>query len=185
MLYLLSLILSKLNSCFNMLLSIRKTLGEIQAQQAIDSQAIQEIKAQVVPGPAVKILFIADLEGQITIGVTQMNMTDTQQVGLTIQPVDAKGNPAQVDGAPVWASSNTEVVSITAAPDGMSATAVAVGPLGTATISVKADADLGAGVTTIAGTLDITITGGVATTVTITAGTPTDQVPPPPPPPTV
>jgi hypothetical protein len=175
-------ILQTLNVLVSAAASIRKTLHEIQQQQARDSDTLHDIKAivqqiqdEISPGPAVRIIFTADLEGQITIGVTQMTMTDSQQVGLTIQPVDKKGNPAPVDGVPAWASSNTEVVTVTPAADGMSAVASAVGPLGTATVSVKADADLGSGVTEIAGTLDITITAGAAATVTITAGTPTDQ----------
>ena len=104
-----------------------------------------------------------------------MNISDSQQVGLSIQPVDKRGNPASLDGVPVWLSSNSEVVSVVAAADGLSAVATAVGPLGTATVSVTADADLGAGVTEIAGTLDITVTAGAATTVKITAGDPTEQ----------
>ena len=175
-------ILQSLNSLVNAAAAIRRSLAEIQAQQAKDSATLQDVKTlvqqiqeELVPGPAVGFIFTADLEGQITVGVTQMNMTDSQQVGLSIQPVDKKGNPAAVDGVPEWASSNSEVVTVEAAADGLSAVAKAVGPLGTATVSVKADADLGAGVTEIAGSLEITITAGGATSVTITAGTPSEQ----------
>jgi hypothetical protein len=42
-------------------------------------------------------------------------------------------------------------------------------------ISVTADADLGAGVTPIAGTLDIEVVGDQAVSVGIVAGTPAEQ----------
>lgn len=157
------------------LLAIFRLLQTIAANLAEIRRKVDRILDLLEPGPAVRIVITANLEGQITVGASHMNMTDSQQVSLTISPVDRKGNPAPVDGIPAWASSNTEVVTVAPAPDGMSAVASAVGPLGTATVSVTADADLGAGVTEIAGSLDITITAGSASTVTITAGTPTEQ----------
>lgn len=182
MLSLIFRILQTLLSLASTVTTILKTVRAIEAQQKKDSETLQSVEKTVeqildaiTPGPAVGFIFTANLEGQITTGVTQMQLKDTQQVILSIQPVDKKGNPAQVDGVPVWASSNTEVVTITAADDGLSATAVAVGPLGSAKISVTADADTGSGVTEIAGSIDIDVVASAATTVTITAGTPTDQ----------
>lgn len=107
-------------------------------------------------------------------------LTDNQQVTLTIAPVDVKNNPAPVDGVPTWSSSDATIVAVTPAADGMSAVAVAVGPIGTAQVNVSADADLGAGVTTISGTLDVQVQAGNAVSLGISAGTPTDQVPPTP-----
>lgn len=159
----------------NLLLNMWRLLLNIVANLAQIQHKLDHIIDLIEPQPAVKILFTANLEGKITEGVTQMNMTDSQQVSLTIKPVDKKGNAAPVDGVPAWASSNTEVVTVTPAPDGMSAIAAAVGPLGSATVSVTADADLGAGVTEIAGSLDIIITAGAAATVSITAGSPEEQ----------
>jgi hypothetical protein len=143
---------------------------------------LDQIQGELVSGAAVGFIFSADLDGHLTIGVKSITMTDTQQVTLSIQPVDGKGNLAPVDGVPTWLSSNTEVVTVTPAADGMSAIAAAVGPLGTATVSVKADADLGAGVSPITSSVDITVTGGTASTLKITEGTPTEQTPVPPPP---
>ena len=104
-----------------------------------------------------------------------VTMSATQQVGMSVKFVDKKGNPAPVDGTPQWLVDNPAVLSVTPAPDGMSCMASAVGPLGMAKVSVKADADLGSGVIDIIGVLDFTITGGRATTVTIDAGSPTEQ----------
>lgn len=99
---------------------------------------------------------------------------DDQKVTLSISPVDAKGNPAAVDGAPAWSSSDDTILAVTAAPDGMSAVAVA-GKIGDAQISVTADADMGGGTTTIAGALDVSVLAGQAVAFTINAGTPEAQ----------
>ncbi len=110
-------------------------------------------------------------------GMTLMafSMSDSQQVGLTIKVVDKKGNKAPIDGVPEWSVDNTELLALTPAADGLTCVVAAVGPLGDGNVTVKCDADLGSGVVPIIGTLAVTITGGAATTVTIDAGTPTEQ----------
>jgi hypothetical protein len=98
-------------------------------------------------------------------------------VGLTI--LDGRGNPASVDGAPVWASSDETVVSVVAAPDGMSAVVSSVAPGGPARIAVTADADLGEGVVSITGfSEDITVVAdplSAASVLTLNLGDPTDK----------
>jgi hypothetical protein len=106
---------------------------------------------------------------------TMLLLTDTQQVDLSVAFLDKAGNPAVVDGAPVWSSSDDTVLTVTAAADGLSATAVATGKLGQAQVSVTADADLGAGTTSISGTLDVTVQAGSAVVANIAAGTPTEK----------
>lgn len=146
------------------------------------SQDVQDLRAKLdeilillSPAQAERIVFIAEVDGRITYGVEKMNLAYTQQLPVSIQPVAKKGNPAPVDGAPVWTSSNTELVTVTAAADGMSAMITPVGGMGgPTTITVTADADLGSGVTPIIGTLDITVTGGQAVSITIVPGTPVD-----------
>ncbi len=107
------------------------------------------------------------------------SMTDSQQVDVTIKPVDKKGQPAPLDGVPEWSTDNTDVLSLKPSADGLTCTVIAVGPLTApdtpARVTVKADADMGSGTTPIIGTLDITITGGAATTITLTPGTPSEQ----------
>jgi len=102
-------------------------------------------------------------------------LTDTQKTALAIAVVDAKGNAALIDGVPVWTSSDDAILAVTAAADGLSAVAVAVGPLGQAQVNVSADADLGAGVSAITGTLDVQVIAGAAVAVTIAAGAPEEQ----------
>lgn len=101
-------------------------------------------------------------------------LTDTQQCDLSIQPVDKKGQPAQIDGTPVWSSSDSAIVTVNPGSDGLSAVVVA-GNIGTAQVNVTVDADLGSGVTEIVGVLDVQVTAGAAVSVTINAGSPTEQ----------
>jgi hypothetical protein len=110
-------------------------------------------------------------------GILTMSLiiADDQQVGLSIAPKDKKGNAAKIDGIPVWESSDSAILEVTASAESLSATVVAVGPLGTAQISCRADADLGAGVVELIGTLDIEVIGGQATTLGIIAGSPVPQ----------
>ena len=99
-------------------------------------------------------------------------LTDMQKVQLSIQPVDGAGNPAPVDGPPIWESSDPGVLTLEASTDGMSAIASAVGPLGAAQVKVSADADLGEGVETITGILDVQIVADKAVSLAVQAGVP-------------
>lgn len=99
-------------------------------------------------------------------------LTDIQQVSLAITAVDARGNPAALDGAPVWATSDAALLTVTASEDGMSAIATAVGPLGTAQVTVTADAAIGSDVRELKGLLDVEIIASEALNVTIVPGTP-------------
>lgn len=111
--------------------------------------------------------FVSSSPIHFYIGVKSMKLTDVQKVVGSIAPKDAAGNPAPVDGIPVWASSDPAIVTVTAAPDGMSAVVEAVGPLGTAQVSVTADADTGEGVTAITALADIEVLASQATVVGI------------------
>lgn len=112
------------------------------------------------------------IQGELLMAFT---LTDSQQVTITVQITDKKGNPAKVDGPPVWLVDNPNVLALTPAADGMSCLVAAVGPLGTGKVSMTADADLGAGITEIVGVLDGEVTAGTATNVVLTPGAPTEQ----------
>lgn len=100
----------------------------------------------------------------------------SQQCPVTLVITNAAGNPAQVQGAPTWATSDATVITVTPAADGMSAVVASVAPGGPARITVSADADLGAGVSTITGVSeDITIVedpANQASVMTLTLGAP-------------
>ena len=102
-------------------------------------------------------------------------LTDVQQVALSVSFLSKAGNPAKVDGAPVWSVSDPAVLTVTPAEDGLSALVATVGPLGTAQVSVQADADLGEGVTPIVGTLDVEVVASAAVSIAIAAGAPEDK----------
>lgn len=129
------------------------------------------------PKPGVRIrFFIHNYPGQRVIleGENMLVLTDVQKVALSIQPVDSVGNPAPVEGI-VWSVSDATLLTVTPAADGLSAVCEAVGPLGTAQVNVSADADMGSGVVTITGVLDIQIVAGQATSINIGSGAPEDK----------
>jgi len=107
-----------------------------------------------------------------------MDINTDQLVDVTLAITNAAGNPATVDGVPVWASSDETVIVAAAAADGMSAVITTVAP-GTARVTVTADADLGAGTTTLTGvTEDLVVTLGPssqASVMTLTLGAPRDK----------
>lgn len=106
-------------------------------------------------------------------------LKDDQRVGLTAAFTTKAGNPARVDGVPVWRSSDESIVTVTPSEDGLSAVAVAVGPLGTAQVSVEADADLDAEETRlITGVLDIEVRASEAVVAIVAAGAP-ESIPEP------
>lgn len=97
----------------------------------------------------------------------------TQQVDLSVEVLDRRGNPAQVqDGA--WSSDNEDIVTVT---DGGDNTAIvrATGPTGTSTVTYQADVDLGEGVSHMTATLDIEVVAADAAVFNISPGTPTEQ----------
>ena len=102
-------------------------------------------------------------------------ITDKQKFPVSVAFVSAAGNPAKVDGAPVWSSSDETILKVTAAEDGMSASVEAVGPVGTAQVVVKADADLGEGVKEISGVLDVEVLASEAVAASLSAGPATDK----------
>lgn len=132
---------------------------------------MQETQGSVQPTPQFKRFPILSLGDYIV----AFQMTDSQKTTVTVVFTDKKGNPAPVDGVPEWLVDNPNVLALAPAADGKSCDISAVGPLGTGIVTLNADADLGAGVTQIQGTLEIEITGGMAQTVALTPGTPVEQ----------
>lgn len=104
--------------------------------------------------------------------------TDQNFPAVALNITNNRGQPAPVDGTPVWASSDETVLTVTPSDDGMTAAVDTVGA-GTARISVTADADLGAGVSVITGVSeDVNVTIGpnsVASHVTLDLGAAADK----------
>lgn len=104
--------------------------------------------------------------------------TDQSFPNVALVITNNRGQPAPVDGVPVWASSDETVLTVTPSADGMSASVDTVSA-GTARISVTADADLGTGVSTITGISDdVNVTVGpnsVASHMVLDLGAPVDK----------
>jgi hypothetical protein len=108
-------------------------------------------------------------------GLQMLKLTSVQAQALEFKALDKKRNPAKVDGAPVWTSSNEAVATVEQSEDGLTAVVKAVGP-GTAQVNSTADADLGEGVRQLIGVLDVEVAAAEAVTIEIgTVGAPFDQ----------
>ena len=104
-------------------------------------------------------------------------LTDTQEVRAAISPLDPAKNPAQIDGVATWESSDPKVLTVTPVDKtGLVVTISTVGNLGSATVSVTADADLGDGVRSITETMDFEVSAGEASSLNPSIGTPTERV---------
>lgn len=101
-----------------------------------------------------------------------MILQDDRKVSLTFSALDARGNPARIDGMPVWGSSDESLLLVEASDDGMSAVVTPTGPVGIGQVSVRVDADLGAGVREVIGLLDVEVVGGEAVSIVIVPGEP-------------
>lgn len=100
-------------------------------------------------------------------------LANDHKVTASIQPVDAQGNPAVIDGLASWTSSAPAIATIeNVSPDSLRADIVPATQLGSCQVNVTADADLGSGVTSITGVLDVTVVAGEAVGFVITTSPP-------------
>lgn len=102
-------------------------------------------------------------------------LRDDQRVTVSITPVDARGNAAQLGSVPAWVD-GTGQTDLEPSADGLSCIITPKGVLGTTQISVSADADLGDGVVTITGVLDLEVIAGQAVGFAINPGAPESLV---------
>jgi hypothetical protein len=133
-----------------------------------------QIEFQTIEDEQPRLIFSVALPGGIKLkDIKMLALPNDQKVTASIQPVDAKGNPASIDGLAVWTSSSTDVASVqNVSPDSLSAEIVPGSSIGSCQINVQADADLGAGVTNITGILDVNVVAGQAVGFTITTAPP-------------
>lgn len=115
----------------------------------------------------VKIIFdrfALTVEGNHVMYTLPVDHTVLMQVSY----VDAKGNPAEIDGDVTWTSSADEIATVTV--DGSDSALCRVTPvaLGQVQIIAKCDADLGEGVRELLTTGDVEIVAGEAVAGVIT-----------------
>jgi hypothetical protein len=90
------------------------------------------------------------------------------QVTMQVSYVDAGGNPAKVDGAVSWVSSDPAIAGVVVdAGDSTICSVVPNGPAGQVQVTATADADLGTGVRSLVTVADIELVAGEAVAGTI------------------
>ena len=112
-------------------------------------------------------------------------ITTIQQVPANLGAADSKGVTVPLPAftaPPTWTVDNSAILTVTPAADGLSATCVAAGTPGLATITVSGT-PVGS-TTPLTGTAQVQV-NDVATALTISFGTATQQTPPTPPAPPV
>lgn len=155
--------------------------GNLSAAQAGDVTATANVFYRWLEGPAVMVLVTdpatyqqAAPEGPGTPTVKKgstVQLTDTQQVTLSIAEVDSKQQPVTTDSL-AWSVDNSAVVAITPSADGYSCLCAA-GTDGTATVTVTDNT-----VTPpLTATDVITVVSSAATSLVISEGAPEDQPP--------
>lgn len=100
-----------------------------------------------------------------------VTITNEQKVLITLAPVTEAGNPAPIDGVPVW-----EVLSgdatIEPSEDGLSCTLIS-GEVGNSQIQVSADADMDEDeVRTLTDIIDLVVVSAEASTLGLVIGQP-------------
>lgn len=95
-------------------------------------------------------------------------LTDSQKVDLALKAKTKAGNPTTLENV-VWATSDDTVATVESTGD-LTAVVKTTGKLGTAQISIKADAKLGEGEKELTGTFDLEVVPGDAATIEVSAG---------------
>jgi len=97
-----------------------------------------------------------------------VTITSDEKINAILAPLTAAGNPASVDGTPVWTVVSGDA-TLVPATDGLSCYLVS-GSVGNSVITVTADADLGAGVTEITDTIDLAVVSAQASSLGLSFG---------------
>lgn len=100
-----------------------------------------------------------------------VKLTNEQKVTVTLNPQTDGGKPAKLDGKPEWSVVSGDA-TLNVAEDGLSAEIVSPDVPGQSQVLVQADADLGEGVETISGTLDVQVAGAAAKNLGLSLGIP-------------
>lgn len=102
-----------------------------------------------------------------------MQLTADQQVDLSISGQDSYGNAVEITGDTTWTSSDESIVTVVMT-DPSHATAVAVGPVGSAAVTVSNDTNSD-GTGDYIGSLAIDVVAGRMADIEVTAAEPTDK----------
>lgn len=167
------IVLAILLLIFTLLMAILCFAFEILEKTEENLEISRRIYKKLAIGKAGVIEFYAVIGGHLQ-KVEHMFLKVSQKLPLKVAFKDAQGNLAGVEGSPLWSLTDDSMGALLVDADGMGAVFTPSGPLGAVKVQVKADADLGEGVKTIIGELDLDLVAGDAVTVEISAGTPID-----------
>lgn len=147
----------------------RSTADAILTSAATISAQLSRLEAVIIPSEAARVLFYQLVDGNL-VEVSQMQMKVDEVKKIIAKPVDKFGNDAAIeDGSALWSLSDPALGSLAPAADGKSADFTPAGQVGSGKIQFSADADLGAGVVTISGELDVDLLPGQAVAVQLSA----------------
>jgi hypothetical protein len=99
-----------------------------------------------------------------------ITITNEEKVQVTLIPTTAGGNPATVDGIPVWTVVSGDA-TLEVSEDGLSAFLISGEANVNSQIEVSADADLGDGVATITDVIDLAVVAASASALGLSVGT--------------
>src|SRR5215471_12017491 len=94
--------------------------------------------------------------------IMAFELPDDKKVDAHVTFLSEKGNPTVPESVPDWLTDNTDLLALTPSADGLTCTISAIGPLGTATVAVKATLAEGG---SVAGSVDIKVIASSAVTV--------------------
>ncbi|MDD5370833.1 MAG: hypothetical protein PHQ40_17260 [Anaerolineaceae bacterium] len=131
--------------------------------------SVHETLAKVKP----RLRWNIQYSGAIISGDTHMAfmLPDNKSATISFQALDAAGQPAKIDGLPTFSVVDPTIATITPSADGLTAILAPTLPikLGSTQVQVSVDADLGEGVTTITGLLDVEVAASEAVSLNVTA----------------
>jgi hypothetical protein len=141
-------------------------MAEVSRVEIVFGNALQIMEVEP-PAPIRSLLsitfeqFTIVAEGDHVMYTLPVDHTVLMQVSY----VDAKGNPATIDGAVAWQSSDQAILAVTPDPgDSTMCRATPIGGIGQAQVTATVDADLGDGVRNLITLCDIEVVGGEAVT---------------------
>lgn len=146
---------------------IGAALEGIQAQQSAQNEILKELIKTLTPPDASRIIFFVEQDGELKrVGGTMFQkVTETKK--FKIKATDRFGNDAKIDGAAQFSLTDESLATVEVSEDGMSASVVPKGAIGSAKLQVKADADLGEGVKELLGELQLDFVAGDAEVIAI------------------
>jgi len=104
-----------------------------------------------------------------------LKLTTHQEAEVAVEYKDKYGNPAVIDGNPIWAVSNADILRVISTNRPNVVIIQAVGPMGSSQVSVTADADLGEGVRELIALQEVSVVAGEAVAATMSFGAVRDK----------